>query len=103
MDQDKLDPLEPIEPRDGPVESQDDDDGWADDSVETEPGAAKKCIYTRPQLKRAGAVVILSLMRQGLIVTHTDVVELPASKIRSRLVVKESDLVAYISDLPSVS
>ena len=28
--------------------------------------------------------------------------ELPAVKIRSRLVVKESDLVAYISDLPNV-
>ena len=28
--------------------------------------------------------------------------ELPAVKIRSRLVVKESDLLAFISDLPNV-
>jgi hypothetical protein len=66
--------LDPVEPQDVPVESQD-NDTWADDAVEAEPGASKKGIKTRAELKRAGAVVILSRWRQGLSVVLADVVD----------------------------
>ena len=66
--------LDPIEPRDVPVESQDGDD-WAEPAVPAEPGASRKSIHSRGELKYRGAVVILSRWRQGLPVTLSDVVD----------------------------
>ncbi len=78
MDQDNLDPADPIEPQDVPVESQPDQgnlDSWCDDAVPAEPGSNKKRINSRDQLILAGAVPILSLMREGFAPTIADVVD----------------------------